>query len=557
MSVELQTYNSILSVNIIDKESENKARAIFDGFKMIGIIQDCSFDDEIWRTTNDTSKISLRFQPNKFCYERFYTKYLGLTYSQFILSLKIYVMFMFGDLVLKTIQTFINEVERIISCNPTELHESDLIVKISMPQRISDFFSVLPGVGAIEKNIQTIMNVMDLVSELQVTNGKARDLASFDSYFKFNDILNDFWKQDLTIEMRLFYYPLYLWWNTTAIIPSRPIEFIVTPRNCLRKAVDGYYLSLRKDRLKGSNNKVTYKLETDFVICEYKIPDKLASEYKKYIELTSEYDSNELKTLFITDTHYSKWRQKKHSNSRYLTYINMGTILRYFYEEIIVGRFNYKVIFERGDGYNNLAENEIQYINLGDTRHLAMINILAEGGTPIVAMALAGHSDIDISMHYAANLSRLIECKVYRQYKKTLSGEKSYQIEWDKKKPIVTSEYVFLQDRSRCYSENYSKGCFSDCEKVIGDNGEIGDCRKCMYHRAAEMDKFYSSENDEFLKKIIEEDCHNLSEIIKLVRTEKGYPEDITQAMLRLQNSSQNYATYCKEKLKRGEQKNG
>ena len=60
---------------------------------------------------------------------------------------------------------------------------------------------------------------------------------------------------------------------------------------------------------------------------------------------------------------------------------------------------------ERGDEYAHMKDDEIQYIFLGDTRHLAMINILAEGGTPVLAMALAGHNNIDISMHYAANLT--------------------------------------------------------------------------------------------------------------------------------------------------------
>ena len=58
---------------------------------------------------------------------------------------------------------------------------------------------------------------------------KQRSLAQFDSYFLFNDILSDFWKRDISNDTRLFYYPIYLWWRITAIIPLRPKEFILTP----------------------------------------------------------------------------------------------------------------------------------------------------------------------------------------------------------------------------------------------------------------------------------------------------------------------------------------
>ena len=32
-------------------------------------------------------------------------------------------------------------------------------------------------------------------------------------------------------------------------------------------------------------------------------------------------------------------------------------------------------------------------IHIGDTRHIAMINLIAEGASPVTAMLLAGHED--------------------------------------------------------------------------------------------------------------------------------------------------------------------
>lgn len=545
----LQTFTSVLSVNIIDEESQKKARDIFTGYLNSGVIYDCAFDDSVWHATDDYSRKGLRFQPNEFSYKRFYERLLELSYDDFILALKTYTMFLFGDLVLNTIQTFINEVERIIANDPDELPDSSVMQGITMPQRISEFFSTLPSIGAGEEGIQILMDILDAAATVQYSNGQARDLASFDSYFKFNDLLREYWESDIDKDERLFYYPLYLWWQVTGVLPLRPREFLVIPRKCLRKDADGYYLSVRRDLLKGGKREVTYRLDTDYMINEYKIPDKLAQEIQKYIDFTAEYEATDLDTLFITDSHYRKWLRKKHSRSRYFTYINMNTVLRYFFEEIVAGRYGYKVIMERGKAYSHMKDNEIQYIFLGDTRHLAMINILAEGGTPVLAMALAGHSDIDISMHYAANLTSLVECRVYRQYRKMLTGGGDYQVAWNAGTPMVASEFSFLSDRSRCYSPAYAAGDFSDCEKAIGENGEIGACDYCSYHRDAESNGFYTNKGSEAYKRIIDEDIKNLADVIDLVRKEKGEPEEIQQAMLKLQNSSQSYAAYCRAKL--------
>ncbi len=92
-------------------------------------------------------------------------------------------------------------------------------------------------------------------------------------------------------------------------------------------------------------------------------------------------------------------------------------------------------------------------------------------------------------------------------------------------------------------------GDFSDCEKVINDNGEIGACEKCQYHRTAETTSYFSVESSDSFRRTIEEDCKKLSEVISLVRKEKGEPEDIWQAMLRLSSSTLIYEKYCRERM--------
>ena len=56
---------------------------------------------------------------------------------------------------------------------------------------------------------------------------EARDVLNTLLVDLFNDILNDYWVKSLSDEERLFYYPLYLWWQITAVVPLS----VLTPKS--------------------------------------------------------------------------------------------------------------------------------------------------------------------------------------------------------------------------------------------------------------------------------------------------------------------------------------
>ena len=174
----------------------------------------------------------------------------------------------------------------------------------------------------------------------------------------------------------------------------RPREFVLTPRNCLKKSGDSWTLTIVKDKLKGSNRKVSYKISTDYERVTYSVPDKFANLISWYLEATKKYSDNELYTLFIADTHYRKWDRCIPYNSRYFTYHNLCTCLRYFFEQIVSERYGYHIVYDKS--LHNLTSNDIEYIYLGDTRHLAMINIVMEGAPPMIASILAGHDNTNM-----------------------------------------------------------------------------------------------------------------------------------------------------------------
>lgn len=315
-----------------DKGSIELARKRFNEYKAQGIIIEGKFDDDIWRLTDDYSRIRISFQIDHISFKKYYEEIFQLKCDEFVIYLKTYIVLTLGQLVLNSVKEIVNDVRHIISCPPDNLMEG--VVFLKKGNRVLDFLTTHPENEETSELLDNLLDCLERLSDIQITNRTQRQLVSFESYFKFNDILNDFWKEERDEDIRLFYAPLYFWWRITAVIPLRPREFILTPKDCLTAKSDGYYLTLRRNQLKGGKNKsVFYEIGKDYKTFEYKIPDQLANELIRYKKEIAKYDLNEIDTLFVTDPHYLHWKQRRHVNSRYFTYVNMNCVLHYFYYE--------------------------------------------------------------------------------------------------------------------------------------------------------------------------------------------------------------------------------
>ncbi|MBK5261110.1 MAG: hypothetical protein JJE17_00880 [Peptostreptococcaceae bacterium] len=543
-------FTSILSIPNFDKATTKEAESIFNAYKKNKVILNGYFDDNVWHLCDEYSNVGFDFNIKD---ENFaeYGKLLKIDKKHFIAYMKTYIIYQLGELVLLSLQQIINGIKKVVSFPVKELTLISEELWVTFIGRIIEFFSMLPDNGN-EDEVEDIINRLEKVDDkLKVNSWKGqRKLASFDSYFLFSDILDQFWNESRDEEEKLFFFPVYLWWKVTGVIPMRPREFVVMSRDCLKGSKDKWILTLRKDRLKGPNKTVSYKIDKDFIEVKYQIPNELADTIMWYKEKTDDFLDNELGTLFLVDTHYVMWGRCKPYTSRYFTYANFGTCLRYFFQQIIQDRYGYRVIFERKSTF--IKENEIQYICLGDTRHLSLINMIAEGATPMVAMMLAGHDNPNMSSHYYSNITNLIECKTYRQYKRLIKGEQTYSIS-QIEKPLHVSDFVPVEPKGRCYSPQVVKGIFTDCMKIIGPESEIGYCPNCTFYRA--MGQSFTDSKDRY-KNQINMECKHLDTIVKKVRQEKGYSEELVQALMKLKNAEYTYQQYLKETMEMDNGKN-
>lgn len=540
-----QLFTSHIMATDMNNESISKAKEIFETYKKDAVILSGEFEHRKWKCSNEYEHLHFDFDIDSFQYRRFYEKIFGIDCGMFTVYLKTFILMHLGTLQLHTLQDIIRNVKYVVGEDPEEIYALNNEIRFYHPLYISEFFQLLPE-PADEEGYNLLIEAMDKIAEnTQCSSGDQRTLASFDTYMTFNEIMNDYWKSDISDEDRMFYFPLYLWWQITSVYPQRPREFLLMPRDCLVSKQDGYYLTMRKNMIKGSDTEKTYKIPSDYVEVRVMIPDKLAKEILKYQEFTKKYPSNELDTFLVSNPHYQKWNIQNRPSSRYFTYTNLRTVLHYFYTEIIFGRYNMKLQPDLDVSY--LRDDEIQMLHLGDTRHLSLINIIAEGGTPVIAAMLAGHRSMDMASHYYSNITKFIECRTYRQYKKTLRGEVKYALSHKESLPPTARSYVTLPDGNRCYSTNYRNAIFTDCRKAVGENGEIGSCSDCSFHRKSSAENFLS--DDSGYKNKLKLDCEHLERVVRAVRTMNGDTEDLMQAFLRIRSSSYEYGQFLKEKM--------
>lgn len=534
----------ILAIPELDEITIKEARRIFFAYREKDIISQSRFDDDIWDLNNETSGYHFNFEIDSNRFKKF-GKELHLTEDEFKEYLKTYIICRMGDLELGSLRRLIHDIKKVVH---SDVSDTDSLLEVCTSEtvgRVSEFFAMLPE-GCREEELSDLLVMFDEVEERsQIGNvGKQRSLATFESYFRFDEIIKRFWDESNDEDEKLFFFPVWMWWNISGVLPLRPCEFVVTPRNCLNEIDGKYTLTVRRNRKKGTGKSKSYKISSDYELNRYSIPERLAKEIQWYLEATKDYPEEDTHTLFVTGTHYAMWERQAPYTSRLFSYMNLRTCLRYFFKMIVEDRYGYKVLYNN-DGQALPSDKCIEYLHLGDTRHIALINLIAEGATPMVAMMLAGHDNPEMSSHYYSNITQLIECRTYRQYKKQIKGQQNYVLS-KKKNTLPAKKSIPLGCGGRCYSEKVTNGDFCDCYKVVGPAGEVGFCKNCEFYR--DNSKSFSDMKDIYKNKI-ENECHVLEEVVKKVRSGKGEPEEIISVILRLRDSDYSYRQYLLEKM--------
>lgn len=232
-----------------------------------------------------------------------------------------------------------------------------------------------------------------------------RKLPSSHDVLKFSLIVEMYFSNKHIDKEYLDYFPIYLWWNLTNIIPIRINEFCNLKFDCLIQNKEGYFLTLpRSKNLR--NRKITY----DKIL----ITDKIASSIKLYQNKIS--SAKPSKTLLQTSS------TVQNNNIEIFNYRNFKTLLNKFYQKIVCEKYCFKILEDISDPHTQSPYNIYRKIRSNDTRHFAFLNLMLQGYHPSEIARLGGHNSIYSQMSYHNHLEYWIDSDLI----KLLMNQKKY-----------------------------------------------------------------------------------------------------------------------------------
>ena len=148
--------------------------------------------------------------------------------------MKTYIMCQMGTLAIVSLQGIVYGIKKIAYHKNDDIGSLLQGINVNLIGRLSEFYSMLPEKGR-ETELTELLGIIDEAEDFTRAsiNGGQRSLATFESYFRFDEIVKRFWQESEDESEKLFFFRIWLWWNVSGILPLRPREFVLTPRNCL------------------------------------------------------------------------------------------------------------------------------------------------------------------------------------------------------------------------------------------------------------------------------------------------------------------------------------
>jgi hypothetical protein len=498
--------------------------SLFEAYRSRSVILNNRFADDVWTLTNETSdvRLALSFAESAFVA----STWLGCGADEYRDCAKAYVILHLGALQLATLRQLVRLFNRIGGMGA---EEASAIVRDA--HHALALLKLLPGRSEYRDSVMEAIEERNGQSKTNRRGKRQRALAEFGVYLQFSETLEAFW-QTANQGQKLFYFPVYFWWNLTAILPMRVTEFLLTPRDCL----EGNILTVRRTKLKGGGVPIAYRISEDYEYCRYSVSDRLAGEIRWYLRETGHMRGTDLDTLLLLEPRNARAGVNAPTHSRYFSYDDLSDTLRCFYGETISGQ-----------------NAGIQPIRLGDTRHLAMISIIISGGSPVICRELAGHADINISSHYYANISAFVECVTLDRFRRSRGGAAEFS--GANRYPATLPASAHRVTGGFCDALSFESGDVGECLKTISGDGRIGDCESCVHFWSDNQGVRLRFHDSGTAKKLVDMDSQHLIRMIDLARRGMGCQEDIGAAILRLQHSCHRLSGSLAEKYMNGEAK--
>lgn len=248
------------------------------------------------------------------------------------------------------------------------------------------------------ENAELYYNVLKNVRKVQ---NNFRKLPDFKAILTFDYIVNEYWNGIKYSDNKYRLFPIVLWWKLTTVIPIRPCEFYNLKRDCVYEKNGRYYFKIIRQK-----TLLDKELIISDVITDFELNEELYFLIHDYVEYCNKIDN--CKYLLSPPTCDKIYRNKVLNTREKFTTEKMNNYYKVFQREVVQEQYHYKVVKS-----HNTKEGELPHIFYGDTRHLAILNMMQMGVNPNYIAQLAGHHTLDAQMGYYSHLESFTTAKTY------------------------------------------------------------------------------------------------------------------------------------------------
>lgn len=372
----------------------------------------------------------------------------------------------------------------------------------------------------IECNNDITRQITDeLIMSVKPHEDKSRPLPNYQSVVKFDKIINDVINSPDS-EEKLTYFPVVLWWKLTMIIPMRPIEFFILKSHDLyeKAGCKWIHITRSKKSTKNANRKTSIPL-----ISEFKINNDVYELFQYYIKNIDVGNEDYIFNITSDPLRKISGDLQIYEMTEFAGRDLLDGLLEKFFNNIISCEYGYNVI--KKETKQTLDENEIEYINYGDTRHLSFLNLILSGYNPYTIAQLGGHTQLSTQNHYYAGLTAYCTSKAYAlaygiteiQNKDALTMTK-----WRQNHLLLSTTDLTGARKitgGYCTSKNFPYECYtSDCQD--------GTCSYFLFSEEKDIERQKKEVQDDMLRQqdvlraiLYTDDATGNGERIKVVHT--------------------------------------
>ncbi|MFJ7738752.1 hypothetical protein ACIQ2D_20790 [Lysinibacillus sp. NPDC097287] len=313
-----------------------------------------------------------------------------------------------------------------------------------------------------------------------------REIPTYEEFVRFDFLINDFMNKE-TNNMRSKYYPVFIWWKLSTIIPIRPLELVKIKNDDIRydATEEKYYLTKGKRKLRPSKKeKGNHHVSIPHEIQINKEIYEIIEDYRKVTNSENE------EYLFHLSHHYEHLTKPKYSSvintgetkkyNDHRTTDLMAKLLASFFDEVIQNEMGINVVNSRDKLDLENPHKTITRFSLMDTRHFAICSMMMQGFSELTIAQMAGHTKIKTQSAYASHIddfqrsySNLLAKDIQRSM--TNLNNSGFDHFTFRQKQILSywkSDYSKEKkiDYGYCQSKKFPYECFEDdcifCNKI-------------------------------------------------------------------------------------------